>query len=270
MVKTNSPRFLTSRLIAVSVLLVLHAVPALAADQTTLSATVSVLPIASCAVTVTPPTDMTFTMNWSPDTGIQVTSASKAPRNLTVKAAADTGCSLNTLSITTTSNGARSPGGSGNFSLRVPLTSNTGYWRFMPYLARAQFYLDDNATQEGTGKITYQSPSPFSLTFQSTPKYAGGDTDYLAVMGEDPGGAPNSLFMTDEYVESGGALLIDGDNHTGSFSSSNATETYKSAILGIGVLVATGPENAAGGRDDTAAQPGDTATMTWTITVSAA
>lgn len=255
---------------AAGLLAALHVVPPAFADPTVLSASVTVLPEGGCTLLVTPPTDPTFTLNWGADSGIERVNPTSAPRNLTVQAADDAGCTLNALKITSEVGGQHPPGTNGKYSFRVPLMpGGEGYWRFMPYLARAQFYLDRNATQEGTGKITYHSPSPYDLTFQTTPKFNAGDKEYLAVMGESPGEAANSLFMTDEYVTDGGALLVDGDNVTGTFTSDNSSEVYKSAVLGMGVVVATGPENSQGTRDDSVARPGDSATMTWTVTVSA-
>lgn len=263
---------LTCGLGAVSVLLALFAAPASAADSAEMTATVSVLPAMNCAVEVTPPDDSTFNASWRSGSIPQITSGSTTPRNLMVKVKGDAGCSLNALRMTTTMTGGdHPPGGSGDYSYRVPLTPSAGgYWRFMPYLARAQFYTDDSATQEGTGKITYHSPNSSNVVFQDSPKYTGGQTEYLEVMGEDPGEVANSLFMTDEYAADGGALLVDGTSNIGTFSSDNTAEVYKSATLGLGVLIATGPENATGERDNAVAAEGDKATMTWTITMSVA
>lgn len=242
-----------------------------AADNSAaVTASVTVLNTESCTITVTP-TSHAMAMNWSRSSEGVVTYdvvSSTEPVNVSLSAAGGSNCSLNNLTLRTEMGSGIVPGpdyNSQNFTFKKSFGSLGGFWRFMPYLARAQFYTDEQRTQPGTGTITWNSPSTgYHMVFGSTATITGKQEMNMTSMGG------KAVFMTDQYVVDGGALLIDKGVNEGTFTSSESGETYRSAVLGFGAVMATAPENVNGIRAPELASGGDQATMTWTVYVDQA
>lgn len=244
-----------------------------AADNSAaVTASVTVLDTESCTITVSP-TSHAMAMTWSRNAegvvSYNVTSSTE-PVNVTLRATGGNTCTLNNLTLRTEMGSGIVPGpdsGKQNFTFKKSVGSQGGFWRFMPYLARAQFYTDEQQTQPGTGKITWNGPSeaPYNhMVFGDTATIKGTEVLDMESMGGDV------VFLTDQYVEDGGALLIDKGVNEGTFTSSVAGEKYRSAVLGFGALMATAPENVNGTRAPELAAGGDQVTMTWTVYIDQA
>lgn len=242
-----------------------------AADNSAaVTASVTVLDTESCTITVSP-TSHAMAMTWSRNAeGVvshDVTSSTE-PVNVTLRATGGNTCTLNNLTLRTEMGSGIVPGPDWegqNFTFKKNFGSQGGFWRFMPYLARAQFYTDEQLAKPGTGKITWNSPSSgYHMDFGDTATIKGKEVLDMESMGGE------AVFLTDQYVEDGGALLMDKGVNEGTFTSSATNETYRSAVLGFGALMATAPENVNGTRAPELAAGGDQVTMTWTVYIDQA
>lgn len=242
-----------------------------AADNSAaVTASVTVLDTESCTITVSP-TSHAMAMTWSRNAegvvAYNVTSSTE-PVNVTLRATGGNTCTLNNLTLRTEMGSGIVPGpdwDGQNFTFKKSFGSQGGFWRFMPYLARAQFYTDEQQAQPGTGTITWNSPSSgYHMAFGDTATITGKTELDMESMGG------TAVFLTDQYVVDGGALLIDKGVNEGTFTSSAAGETYRSAVLGFGAVMATAPENVNGMRAPELASGGDQATMTWTVYIDQA
>ena len=244
-----------------------------AADNSAaVTASVTVLDTESCTITVSSASH-TMAMTWSRNAdGVPThdVTSSTDPVNVTLHATGGKTCTLNNLTLRTEMGSGIVPGPDWegqNFTFKKSFGSQGGFWRFMPYLARAQFYTDEQLAKPGTGKITWNGPSKAphnQMNFGDTATIKGKQLMDLESMGGEV------RFLTDQYVEDGGALLIDKGVNEGTFTSSAADETYRSAVLGFGALMATAPENVNGTREPALAAGGDQVTMTWTVYIDQA
>ncbi|WP_272668211.1 hypothetical protein [Providencia sp. PROV117] len=210
-------------------------------------------------------------MRWTKDqngTGLATLASNGEPSNVVITITGGSSCSLNTLKLTTSMGGGAQQGPDyhgQNFTWAQPIpNSQNGQWRFTPYLARAQFFTSNDAvTGLGTAPIRWHSPSEgHDLTFSTSPQQHGGERINIESMGGE------SMFLTDQYITDGGALLMDKNSTTGILSTEATGEIYKSAILGFGALMATGPENINFVRDDTVISSSGQVNMHWTVSVS--
>lgn len=245
---------------------------ALAGNSADITASVSVVSTDVCGFQVLPP-DHNMQMTWTRDSegkGNAVLTSNTAPAYVTVRAEGGASCNLNKIQLKTEV-------GSGMAKLTTPdditvFRVNTGsqgaFWRILPLLADAKFYTDEAGGTQGAGVISWDGPKPgdadkviFSNTTQKTANSSI----------EAPGvGDGEYIFMTDEYVVAGGALLVDSAGNPGSFSSDATEEVYKSAKLGFGALIATDPENVDGVPSPQLGSGGDQFTFTWTVYIDQA
>lgn len=242
---------------------------ALAADGSNsadISASVTVLADDGCAVTIGAPShpmEMTWTRKKDEPSSVLVTS-SHDPVYVTLTATGGDGCHLNSKMAVRTDPGAGMVTTDDDYpSFRKSFGNRGGYWRIMPLLADTRFFLDENATTQGTGKISWDGPKvggADDVTFGDTPKNKGGEP-----LESPPIGVGEFVFMTDEYVEEGGGVLIENESNVGHFSSNNDSEVYKSARIGFGALIATDPENVDGERSPELASAGDKVSMSWVV-----
>ncbi|NIH07132.1 hypothetical protein [Providencia rettgeri] len=239
-------------------------------SSTDIKASVSLISDDNCIPvvgTATNPMAMRWTRNQN-GTGQAALTSSGEPSNVVITITGGSSCSLNTLRLTTSMGGGavQGPDYQGqNYTWLQPIPgSSNGQWRFLPYLARAQFFTGNDAiTGLGTAKVHWHSPSNgYDLTFEATAKHNGGELIDIDPMGGE------SMFLTDEYVTDGGALLMDKNVTTGVLSTDATSEIYKSAILGFGAMMATGPENTNFVRDDTVVSTSGQVNMNWTVSVS--
>lgn len=228
----------------------------------------------NCGVDVTPPSGESMTARWDKGTPGKLTVTSKIPPSVVVTSTGGASCTLNNLTLTTYANG-NNLATDNSFALLRAFNSAGGtqsFWRFIPYLAQAKFYT--SVTQD-TGaapfsEISFNSPgsAPSELTeitFQESAKHLAGEP-----IDAFPDGRTYQ-FLTDEYAESGGAVLVYGTDNTGHFVSSNPSAAYQSAVLSFGALLATDPDDADGNADpEQAPQEGTPLDISWTVTVSAA
>ncbi len=248
---------------------------AMASNSVALGATVTMTSTNKCTVTVSPSTATLMGAAWrygenppvqgAPSTDMTLTTGNEPP-TVTVAASGPDACTVNNMIVRTSLGNGVTPApmtAGQQIAFRKNFGSQGGFWRFMPYLANATFYTARTPSEatEATGTITWHSPSQgYTPTFEKTPqKHAGDRVDLQESMGGE------AMFLTDEYVSDGGALLIDGGNNQGTFSTSAPDELYKSARLSFGALLSTDPENVNGVRDPMLAVDGDTASMTWTV-----
>lgn len=247
---------------------------ALAADdsnQAEISASVSVVATEICKIIVLP-SGRNMAMTWTRDTE-GVSSATLVsptdPIYVTVKSLGGENCNVNNLTLRTKIGDGleQMVSDSGITYYRSKVNNQGAFWRILPYLADAKFYLDDSVNSEGSGKISWDGPTSGdgdTVSFLHEPKNKASDTI------ESSAGAGKFMFMTDEYVEDGGALLVDGANSEGHFSSDKQDEQYKSARLGFGALIATDPENADGVPNPQIASGGDLVTFSWVVYIDQA
>lgn len=234
------------------------------------TASVTVVDTESCTITVSP-TSHAMAMTWSRSAEGVVAynvASSTDPVNVSLSATGGSHCTLNNLTLRTVmgSGIVSGPDWNGqNFTFKKSIGTQGGFWRFMPYLARAQFYTDEQQAQPGVGEITWNSPSSgYHMVFGDTATIKGKTELTMVAMGGD------AVFLTDQYVRDGGALLIDKGVNEGTFTSSAPGETYRSAVLGFGAMMATAPENVNGTRAPDLVSGGDQVTMTWTVYIDQA
>ncbi|WP_371972976.1 hypothetical protein ACB496_15285 [Lelliottia nimipressuralis] len=269
-------RYKTSRSVVTALragsLCLLVAGSALAADSPSsaeISASVTVLADDGCAITVGK-ADHPMEMTWTRKDGasaVDVRSVN-APVYVTVTATGGDSCHLSTsMKLRTVSTDMGDPTMDDFPSYRKNFGSKGGFWRVMPYLANAIFYTDEAASVPGAGKISWDGPTlgDENVTFGGeVANHAGEKVNNEGV------GSGEFVFMTDQYAESGGALLIDDGQNEGGFSSDKSDEAYKSAKIGFGALIATDPESTDGTRNPDLASAADQVTMSWMVYIDQA
>ncbi|MCS4267304.1 hypothetical protein [Serratia sp. BIGb0163] len=237
-----------------------------------ITASVSVVSTDICGFQVSP-ADKSMQMTWTRETNGQgkvELKSSGEPVYITVRAEGGGNCNLNSIKLKTVVGPDMIPTitDDGITVFRVRTGAMGAFWRMLPLLADAKFYTDDATHTQGQGTITWDGPKSGesdAVTFGTAPKNHASDIgDGSAV------GLGGYMFMTDEYVEDGGALLVDQAGNEGTFSSGASAETYKSAKLGFGALIATNPESVDGGPNPLLASGGDQFTFTWTIYIDQA
>lgn len=240
----------------------------LAADDSNkvdISASVKVLADDGCAVTIGAPSH-TMEMTWTRKEGVSsvLVTSGNDPVYVTLTATGGDGCQLSSKMAVRTVPGAGMETTDDDYpSFRKSFGKRGGFWRIMPLLANAVFYTDNNTQTAGAGKISWDGPSvnqDDKVTFGSNPKNQSG-----AQLESPPVGEGDFVFLTDEYAEAGGGVLMDDGNNEGHFSSDKPEEVYKSAKIGFGALIATDPENINGKRSPDLASAGDPVSLSWMV-----
>ncbi|MEB7884011.1 hypothetical protein [Serratia fonticola] len=237
-----------------------------------ITASVSVVSTDICSVQVSLP-DNIMQMTWTRDAhgvGHAELTSTTLPAYVTVRAQGGTSCNLNNMKLRTLAGPGMIPlTTEGDITVfRANAGSQGAFWRILPLLADARFYTDEAMAMLGSGKISWDGPKAGDVdevTFSPQIVKPGKEVIPTASVGQG-----DFMFMTDEYVEAGGALLVDSAGNTGSFSSDAPSEQYKSAKLGFGALIATEPENVDGVPSPQLGSGGDTFTFSWTVYIDQA
>lgn len=234
------------------------------------TARVNVVSDQVCTLNVTQPTDKVFQAKWTANTASDTSAFSELttsePLEVEVKAVGATSCTLNNVKITTAVNNATALAPGGNSAALVAFGSSGGSWVVMPFVARAQYFTDDNYTTAGAADVTLHTA-------------VGGDTEVVrATASEEAGtsarttsiGGPSfdsGYLMAASYVNAQLTTNALGDTTTATFS---APETYKSAKFGISARIGSAPVDGAGAIDRKLAANGDVVNMPFTVTITEA
>ncbi|MCU6244191.1 hypothetical protein [Enterobacter asburiae] len=221
----------------------------------------------NCTLNVVYPDSQTFDTEWTADTISQssqmVVKSDTAPRLIRVQAEGGSKCELNNMNIESVVTQAEQAPGT-NVAYVSSFGASGGSWRFVPSLAQILLYTGSDFTGLSASTITVTDATGAGHTEQSGALVHGGEK---VVTTEITG-----LSLTDNYFSSSYVpLAANGTSGSLSFSTSaTASESYKSAEIGIGGVVASDPEDKSGIRDLMVATDGDTATLKWTVILTAA
>lgn len=236
--------------------------------ETKFTATLNVVSDNECTLTVTPPANTEFKATWTANVASGTSAFSdlttSAPPEVLVAAAGATNCTINNVRIATQVTGATALTGAS--AARVNFGSSGGAWAILPFVARARYFTDTDATVAGTAEVTlHTSVAGDTENVRATPSRTAGETGNL-----EPQGGPSfakSYLLADSYVNAALFTNALGDITTATFSKE---EVYKAALFGISARIGSAPIDPTGAIDLNLAANGDVVNMPFTVTVTEA
>jgi hypothetical protein len=233
-----------------------------------------------CPIVVTTPTADKWDLDWtyaaagptSALTYVAGTTATPLPLSVAFDTAgatpADASCIMNKVTF------------AGDAAANVPVagstykhaTSNGGFWRFIPVIAKAEMFSDValvtpitagdvHVTNAGGTDVTSGAATAANATGLSTAWTA--PWVWAAIADVDPVPATDGYLGTVGYVP----LTAAGAGDTVTLENQLAGTDAKSARIGMGVILASNPEDAAGALSYTAVRDGDTVSIPFTVNV---
>ena len=223
----------------------------------------------TCEPELTPPPVSSWNTTWTlsnvgDSNGTIDTSAftSDEPLEIKVKLITDSGaCDLNGMVVGATATGSDISPVVGQAGYYQVDTQSGGFWRYLPTLAKASFFTDDNwTTADTTGAVTAVSKGN-TLT-QSDPAPYSGHSNITSQAGF---GSADALGVSKNYFVSN-AILPLTDSKDVVVKTSNTTP-MKSATIGVSAVIAKDPVTGSGNVDTSLVTNDAVITMPFTVQV---
>ncbi len=217
-----------------------------------------------------------WNLNWNladgADTGSLTGGTGHEPEPLFVKVkfteSSSKSCSLNAMKI----DGATSAVGIGEGSNAFRVNTNDTYWRFMPVMAQLKLFTEANGADDSTtgaislDKVTVVDRKGTEHLQQASFSHAAmAEVVELADFNSKP-----AIALTNNYLADNGVLPLAGVGSAMTFKVAELAEgqTVKSALIGVGALVAKNPENESGEVKVTDVALGTEFSMPYTVSVT--
>ncbi|KFD24796.1 hypothetical protein [Yokenella regensburgei] len=232
---------------------------------------IHVISVNTCDIDVSLPTgSRDFVANWTRTAASGSTMAVDAatlaePPEILVAVNGGAGCKLDKLTLTTDLGAGvyLAPGGTRTFLKAVDGSSNGGYWRFTPTLAKATLYGDAAATSGATTSVDFIDPAGVKVQQSTTAK--GNQNDRLDMEGAGVKG----VLMTNNYFTNAlASALVSGTANETQLIAEDTNTSYKAMKIGISAILGTDPESAAGTPSALTVAEGDSVDIPFTINIS--
>lgn len=229
----------------------------------------------SCDLDVTLPTgSRDFVANWTHPaasgaaTTMVVDAATvAAPPEILVAITGGAGCKLDNLKLSTAIDDVSPvPGGTRTFLKAVTGSTNGGYWRFTPTVAKATLYADAAATSGATTSVEFIDPTGKTLSQSASAKGTrSGEVPQMETAGV------KGILMTDNYFSDGvEASLVAAGSGESQLKALDPNGSYKAMKIGISAILGTDPESAAGTPAVLSVASGDSVDIKYTVTITTA
>lgn len=225
----------------------------------------------TCELDVTPPTgSRDFVANWTRTAASGSTMAVDVatlatPPEILVAVNGGAGCKLDNLKLSTAIDDV-SPVGTRTFLKAVTGSTNGGYWRFTPTVAKATLYADAAATSGATQSVDFIDPTGATLIQSESAKgNRGGEVSDMETAGV------KGILMTDNYFSDGvAASLVAAGSGNSQLKAQDPNGSYKAMKIGISAILGTDPENSAGTPAVLSVASGDSVDIKYTVTITTA
>ncbi|WP_129544109.1 hypothetical protein [Serratia sp. 1D1416] len=246
-------------------------------NSVTLTTTLSVEAVDTCAINVAPVGKTAWSPKWTLAKNAQSgnltkgESDSNSPLLIRVKLTDDSspGCSLANLSFDADAPSAlKEP----DLAKKVYLiaTQHEGYWRYMPVATKLALFTDTAGTAAkaiALSKVTVKDAAGDSHTQSESVVHSA----MAEVTGVADFGSNTAIPLTDSYLAANGVapLAKRGNSAALSYSATlEAGQKVKSALIGVGVLLAKNPEKSDGTVKLRAVENGETISLPFTLNVT--
>ncbi|CAI1507795.1 Uncharacterised protein [Serratia ficaria] len=245
-------------------------------NTVTLNTTLNVEAADNCSISVTPEGKTAWSPKWTLAKNGQSGSLTKGENDnndpLFVKVkltdASSANCSLALLSFGADVPDATHADGMGG--AYVVATQHDGLWRYMPVATKLALFTDAAGTAANAvalNKVTVKDAAGDSHTQSKSAVHSA----MTEVTGVTDFGSNTAVPLTDSYLAANGvAPLSTGGGSTDlSYTATlDAGQKVKSALIGVGVLLAKNPEDAHGAVKLRAVADGETVSLPFTLNVT--
>lgn len=227
----------------------------------------------SCDLDVTLPTgSRDFVANWTRTAASGSTMAVDAatlatPPEILVAVTGGASCKLDNLKLSTAIDDVSPvPGGTRTFLKAVTGSTNGGYWRFTPTVAKATLYADAAATSGATTSVEFIDPTGEKLSQSASAKGTrSGEVPEMETAGV------KGILMTDNFFSDGvAASLVAAGSGESQLKALDPNGSYKAMKIGISAILGTDPESAAGTPAVLSVASGDSVDIKYTVTITTA
>lgn len=188
---------------------------------------------------------------------------SATPKVIKLKMTGGSKCNLSTIHLTTAATGSQNAAG-GTTALIHPMESGDGaFWRFVPLLASAKLYTDDNWSAGETTEVKFHAPD--GSEHQQQPSAVGHQSDDIPSMD----GVPGKLITNNSFGSGIQSALLTQTSGKSTIEPDDTQAIYQSAELGVGVALGANPETPGGTPDPKAVLDKDSVSIPFTVTVTA-
>lgn len=247
-----------------------------AADSVEFRANIAVTSTYACSYSTAPEGATEWNLAWdlpadtAPSGTLTFTGAPTAP--LTVKVTSAVGnagtCNLNDMKFSADMGGATNVVAGDNNAYKVQ--TNGGFWRFMPVVAKLELFAGADAASSPVDITKIAVVDANGAQHTQTVAVQKAAQQQIASGALLDFGALDAYTVSDNYLAVNGVTPLAKGTAAADVSFTNtdgANPDVKSAILGVGVIVAANPEDSVGAVDVKAVIDAESVSMPFTVNV---